>query len=223
MAKLEIVYKKTSELIPYENNPRKNDSGVIKVARSIEEFGFRVPITIDRSDKVVAGDTRLKAAKRLGMEEVPCIYADGLTPEQVKAFRLIDNRVSDYTFWDDGKLEQEIDELLSEGIDLSDFFGDGKAGFGGELDEPEPEPEEDKAEVPFSEELLEEHNYVVLYFDNEVDWLQAMSLFQLERVRNLSTSKDGKGNRKRIGLGRVVRGADFLKRIADGILAGDRK
>jgi hypothetical protein len=147
---------------------------------------------------------------------------DDLTEEQVKAFRLIDNRVSDFTAWDDGKLGQEIDELLMADIDLSDFFGDGKGmGFGA----PDADQEEDDGEKPeedFTVELLEEHNYIVLYFDNQVDWLQAKSVFDLKSVRNLSTSQDGKGKMKRIGLGRVIRGAEFLKRLTDGLLSGGR-
>ena len=85
---MEIVYKKTSELKPYKNNPRNNRDAVDYVAASIRDFGFRNPIIIDKNNEIVAGHTRLKAAKKLHLKEVPCIMADDLTPEQVKAFRL---------------------------------------------------------------------------------------------------------------------------------------
>lgn len=85
-----IIEKKIEEVVPYENNPRNNDKAVKFVANSIKQFGFKVPIIIDKNGVIVAGHTRLKAAKKLGMKMVPCIVADDLTPEQVKAFRLAD-------------------------------------------------------------------------------------------------------------------------------------
>ena len=81
-------YLNVDDLIPYENNPRKNDGAVDFVAKSIEEFGFKVQIVVDKNNIVVAGHTRLKASKKLGLEKVPVIIADDLTDEQVKAFRL---------------------------------------------------------------------------------------------------------------------------------------
>jgi len=131
--------------------------------------------------------------------------------------------VSDFTDWDDGKLDQEIDELLMADIDLSEFFGEGKGGGGFGDPDSDGDDDADKPEVEFTEELLEEHNYVVLYFDNQVDWLQAKSIFDIKSVRNLSTSQDGKGKLKRIGVGRVIRGADFLTRLTDGVLAGGQR
>jgi len=88
---LKIVNKKVDDLIPYENNPRYNDEAVEYVANSIKEFGFKVPIIIDKNNVIVAGHTRYKASLELGLEEVPTIIADDLTDEQVKAFRLADN------------------------------------------------------------------------------------------------------------------------------------
>ena len=81
---MEIITKKISEIIPYENNPRKNDDAVEYVANSIKEFGFKVPVIIDKNNVIVAGHTRVKAAERLGIEEIPCIMADDLTDEQIK-------------------------------------------------------------------------------------------------------------------------------------------
>lgn len=100
MDKLKIVYKKIDDLTPYENNPRLNDGAVDAVAKSIEEFGFKVPIVIDKDGVIVAGHTRLKAAKQLAINEVPCIIVDDLSEEELKAFRLADNKVSELAGWD---------------------------------------------------------------------------------------------------------------------------
>lgn len=92
---MEIVYYSLDKLTPYAKNARKNDEAVEGVAESIREFGFKVPIVIDSAGTIIAGHTRYKAAKVLGLTEVPCIVADDLTPEQVKAFRLADNKVAE--------------------------------------------------------------------------------------------------------------------------------
>lgn len=111
MKKISVEYRQVNDLIPYENNPRKNDDAVRYVANSIEEFGFKVPIVVDSEGVIVAGHTRLKAAKLLNLDEVPVIVADDLSKEQVKAFRLADNKVGELSFWDLGKLELEIEDL----------------------------------------------------------------------------------------------------------------
>lgn len=111
---MEIIEKKVEELIPYENNPRKNDEAVEKVALSISAFGFKVPIVIDSNNVIVTGHTRLKAAKKLGLDKVPCIQADDLTEEQIKAFRLADNKVSEFSQWDEEKLMEELEGLDSD-------------------------------------------------------------------------------------------------------------
>jgi len=116
---MQIVYKKVDELIPYINNPRRNDDAVDKVASSIKHFGFKVPIVIDQQNEIVAGHTRLKAAKKLGIKEVPCIVADDLDNNQIKAFRLADNKVSETAAWDDELLNIEIFSIND--IDLTDF------------------------------------------------------------------------------------------------------
>ena len=111
--------RRISELIPYEKNPRKNDKAVESVANSIKEFGFKVPIVIDKNSVVVCGHTRLKAAKKLELEEVPCVIADDLTDEQIKAFRLADNKSAEIAEWDFDILSEEIDELAD--IDMTAF------------------------------------------------------------------------------------------------------
>lgn len=118
---MQIVYKKVNELVPYENNPRINDGAVEYVKNSIKEFGFKVPIVIDKNNIIIAGHTRLKASLELGLKEVPCIIADDLTEEQVKAFRLADNKVSEKSQWDFSKLDEELDGILDIDMSLFDF------------------------------------------------------------------------------------------------------
>ena len=115
---MQIVEKKITELKAYEKNPRKNDNAVEPVAESIKEFGFKVPIIIDKDNVIVAGHTRLRAAKKLGMKSVPCIVADDLTPEQIKAFRLADNSSAQIASWDLPLLK---DELMDLDFDMSIF------------------------------------------------------------------------------------------------------
>ena len=126
---MNVIDRKIDELKPYENNPRKNDGAVSKVAASIREFGFKVPIVIDRNDVIVCGHTRYKAAVDLGLQSVPCIVADDLTDEQIKAFRLADNKVSEFSIWDFDKLIDELTDIsdldMSEfGFDVSEFSED---------------------------------------------------------------------------------------------------
>lgn len=124
---MEIINKKISELKPYENNPRDNSKAIEKVAESIKNFGFKVPLVIDKNNVIVTGHTRYLASKQLGLKEVPCIIANDLTDKQIKAFRLADNKVSDYSIWDNKKLLEELEELNFEiftGFDESDIFND---------------------------------------------------------------------------------------------------
>ena len=127
---MEIVSKKIADIRPYEKNPRKNDEAVKYVAESIKEFGFKVPMVIDKNGVIVAGHTRYKAAKKLNMKEVPCIVADDLTDEQIKAFRLADNKVAEKAEWDFDLLSVELDELFD--FDMTVF------GFEDEAEEEEP-------------------------------------------------------------------------------------
>ena len=118
---MNIIEKNLSEIKPYEKNPRKNDNAVEYVANSIKEFGFKVPIVIDKDGVIVAGHTRYKASKKLGLEKVPCIIADDLTPEQIKAYRLADNKVSEKSEWDFDLLQDELSEILNIDMELFDF------------------------------------------------------------------------------------------------------
>lgn len=118
---MEIVYKKVNDLTPYENNPRINDEAVEYVKNSIKQFGFKVPIVIDKNNVIVAGHTRLKASLELNLEEVPCIIADDLSEEQIKAFRLADNKVAEKSMWDYSKLDEELDNILNIDMSMFDF------------------------------------------------------------------------------------------------------
>lgn len=116
---MQIVEKRLNELQPYENNPRKNDTAVPYVAESIKRYGFKVPIIIDKDGVIVAGHTRYLASIELGLETVPCIIADDLTEEQIKEFRLVDNKVAEFAGWDFPMLEVELDSLVD--FDPTDF------------------------------------------------------------------------------------------------------
>lgn len=146
MDKLKIVYKKLSDLTPYENNPRLNDGAIDAVAKSIEEFGFKVSIVIDKDGVIVAGHTRLKAAKQLQIDEVPCIIADDLSEEELKAFRLADNKVSELAGWDWDKLQDELEQLQEMDIDMGEF------GFEFNLQKEETEVIEDDFDCELEEE-----------------------------------------------------------------------
>ena len=118
---MEIINKNISDLKPYENNPRNNDEAVDVVAASIKEFGFKVPIIIDNDNVIVCGHTRYKAAKKLKLENVPCIIADDLTDAQIKAFRLADNKVSEKATWNEDLKFLELSEIEPLGIDMLQF------------------------------------------------------------------------------------------------------
>ena len=110
---MKIIEKKTGDLIPYENNPRINDRAVDAVAASIREFGFKQPIVIDKDGVIVCGHTRHKAAQKIGLKTVPCVLADDLTEEQIRAYRIVDNKTNELAVWDMEKLDLEMKSLES--------------------------------------------------------------------------------------------------------------
>ena len=122
---MEIKKVKIEEIKPYKKNPRKNEKAVDIVADSIKEFGFRNPIILDKDNVIVAGHTRFTAARQLNIREVPVLYATDLTPEQVKAFRIMDNKSTEYSYWDYDLLKQEI--LSLESLNVA-FFNPDKDG-----------------------------------------------------------------------------------------------
>ncbi len=116
--RLNVVTMKIADLKAYENNPRKNEKAVDAVANSINSFGFKVPVIIDKNNVVVAGHTRLMACKKLGIDEVPCVIADDLTEDQIKAFRIADNKTAELADWDFDKLKEELGSI---DIDMEQF------------------------------------------------------------------------------------------------------
>jgi ParB-like chromosome segregation protein Spo0J len=116
---MKVEQKLISEIIPYARNPRKNQEAVAKVAGSLKEFGWKQPIVIDAENVVIAGHTRLMAAQSLGMETVPVLIADDLTANQVKAYRLADNRVSEESEWDNDLLGLELKDLMDDDFDIA--------------------------------------------------------------------------------------------------------
>lgn len=174
---MNIVEINIEDLKAYENNPRNNEQAVDKVAASIEEFGFKVPIIIDRDNVIIAGHTRLLAAKELGLEKVPCIVADDLTSEQVKAFRLADNKVSEYATWDFQKLNLELEEL--QDFEMQDFgfyeTSDGE-DFSNIFDEPSQPSEADDVQDQAEDEPEEKSYKVVVHVDSKEEGEQVADL-----------------------------------------------
>lgn len=165
---LKIVYRKVDELIPYEKNPRRNDAAVDPVANSIKEFGFKIPIVLDENDVIVSGHTRLRAAKKLGLKEVPTIVANDLTEEQVKAFRIADNKTAEKSIWDIGLLVGELQDLALD-FDFSDFgFSDFEIASLTDDGAPETYDNEliEKYTVP-EEDLLQRKRIIITYTGEE--------------------------------------------------------
>lgn len=188
MKEMKIVYKNIDEVIPYENNPRKNDEAVEYVANSIKEFGFKVPIIVDKDNVIVTGHTRLKAAQELGLEQVPVIYADDLSEEQIKAFRIADNKTSEKAGWDLDKLKIELGDL---DFDMSDFgFGDFELSM--LVDDMEPEP--------YDEDIIEEYSEnsddylagkrTIISYSTEAEEEFLKKLFNTDTLKVLYTAKE---------------------------------
>lgn len=118
---LNVKMMPIGDVVPYEKNPRLNDQAVDAVASSIREFGFKVPIVVDGKGVVVSGHTRLKAAKTLGLDDVPVIVADDLDDTKIKAFRLADNKVAELADWDESLLIKELEELTDLDYDMGQF------------------------------------------------------------------------------------------------------
>lgn len=204
MEKVQIEYRNIDELKMYKQNPRDNEKAIANVAKSIKEFGFKVPIVVDENDEIIAGHTRLKASERLGLEEVPTIVAKDLTEKQVRAFRIADNKVAEESKWDESLLKLELEELEDvftgfEQDELDDLF------------KSEEDEEEEEPEMAFTEELGEENNYLVLFFDNSVDWLQAQTMFGLKSVHAL----DSREGFEKKGVGRVIDGTAFIQKMIE--------
>ena len=116
---MKVENKPIDSIKPYENNPRDNDDAINAVANSIHEFGWQQPIVVDKDNVIIAGHTRYKAAQSLGLKEVPVVVASNLSDQQVKAYRLVDNKTAELADWDTNKLDEELQDILD--IDMTDF------------------------------------------------------------------------------------------------------
>ncbi len=206
---LNIVYRNIKELKPYKKNAKKHPKEQVeRIANSIKEFGFfeHRAVAIDREDNVIEGHGRILAAKKAGLTQVPTICLDDMTEEQIKAWRLIENKTAESSY-DEEMISKEIEELLQSDIDME--------AFGFSVDILEDETIEIEPDVPFTEILNEENNYIVLKFNNKIDWLNAMGMFGIEKAKAYPTRKEG--NKKsfgmRAGVGRVLDGQKALERV----------
>jgi ParB-like chromosome segregation protein Spo0J len=202
----EIEMIEPDGLKPCDLNPKIHPEKQIKMLKkSIKEFGFTNPILLAKDGMIVAGHARWQAAVELKMDEVPIIRLD-LPYEKALAYVVADNRLAEIARSDKddmasilsevkeliddvevmGYTDEEIDRIISASLD-----------------------EEDEPEMEFSEGLYEEHNYVVLYFDNSVDWLTAVDKLGIKTVQTL----DSKEGYVRQGIGRVIRGVDVVRRL----------
>lgn len=206
MNDLQIEQLQVTDLIPYVNNSRTHDDKqVAQIAASIKEFGFTNPILIDEDNGIIAGHGRLQAAQMLDMDKVPCIRLTGLSDIQKKAYVIADNKLALNAGWDTELLQLEILNMQNANYDISLLGFDEKELLKllGQDDDAV------VGEIKFSEELLESHNYVVLYFDNDIDWLSAQTHFNLPSVH----SKRANGKPWSKGIGRVINGGKYLTEL----------
>ncbi|WP_236894888.1 DNA modification methylase [Clostridium beijerinckii] len=187
-----VVNINISEIIQYENNPRNNDAAVDKVAESIKEFGFKVPIIVDKDNIIIAGHTRYKAAVKLGLEIVPVIKADDLTEQQVKAFRIMDNKSSEFATWNYEALLKEMESLKLEDYDLE------LTGF-------------DLSEF---EKLEDEYNPKEIQEDEEFDIE--------EQLENIEEPKSKKGDIWLLGKNRLMCGDSRVKEDIEKLMNGEK-
>ncbi len=188
---------------------------------SLKELGAGRSILIDNADSAVAGNGVLEQAEKLGIpirvvesdgSELIAVKRTDLSPDDPKrkALAIADNRTGDLSVFDAPALAEQLAEcgnlILSAGFNSAEME---KLSLSVAEDLPESPVDPDAPEIPFAEELLEKHNYVVLFFDNDVDWLQALSLFHIQTVRD-SCARPGYERR---GIGRVIRGAEAINRI----------
>ena len=195
---MEIEYVKVSDLKPYERNAKIHTAEQVDyIANSIREFGWQQPVVIDSDNVIVIGHGRVLAAKQLELKEVPCVRASELTKEQIKALRIADNKTNE-SEWDSALLDLD---MLDLDIDMSMF------GFES-LDE-ELEKNQNKEKMLKSMELktFEHYDYVVFVFKNQMDWLNVVNAFGLEKV------DAGYGKTKKVGIGRVIDGKKLLEKI----------
>lgn len=225
---MNIVNKKIQEIKPYENNPRKNEKAVKYVSNSIKEFGFKVPIIIDKNNVIVVGHTRFKAARKLKLTEIPCIVAEDLTEEQIKAFRLADNKVSEKAEWNFELLEEELANILD--LDMEDF------GFDLETEEDKGKMEMLEDEVPEIKEepktkygdiyqlgnhklmcgdATKEDNVLKLMDGNIADIVFTDPPYGINVVKSSKVGGNNVSHFGKIGGGRVVKSKTYKEIVGD--------
>lgn len=190
-----------NDLVPFKRNPKKHEIEDINlIIKSVERNGWGDPLLVcPETKEILSGNGRLMAAKKMGLDKVPVVYApEGLTEKQKADLVIASNKLVEVSGYNDNL---QI---------LIDMFELNPEDFGMQaIENAVAEMEDEEPEVPFTEELREEHNYIVLYFDNDVDWLQAETLFgKYLTTKQALNSKEGF---RKMGVGRVVRGADVLK------------
>jgi hypothetical protein len=206
---LKIEYIDINELKEYSNNAKLHpDEQIEQIKQSIKDFGMNDPLAIDKNNVIIEGHGRLLACRQLGIEQVPVIRLNELTEEQRKAYTLVHNKLTMNSDFDIDVLQDELSNIID--FDMESY------GFEF-LDDDEELEEVIEPEVQFTEVLGEEHNYIVLYFDNDVDWLQICSLLDISEKKNLSTRKDGYVSHamERKSVGRVFKGNDVLERLRE--------
>ena len=195
-----------NDLNPWQDNPRQNSEAISEVAKSIKRFGFASPIIARKADNmIIAGHTRFEAAKEIGLKTVPVRFMD-LDLNDAQLLALADNKLGEIALWDDSKLKDILMNLEDTEILNFEF----------ELDDILENLEIEKPEVEFSEFINEENNYIVLLFDNEIDWLAAQTHFQLDT----KMSRRNNGKEWARGIGRVINGPKYLMKITDNQLKG---
>lgn len=199
---MDIVVKNIKDLVPYKNNPRVNDSSIRAVANSIKEFGFKVPLVIDQNNTIICGHTRYKACKLIGLTDIPCVLADDLTEEQIKAFRIADNSTASLSEWDIDLLNIELQDIKLDMQDYGLYLDEENQKVKNKVEKEEDGKQIEKMEL----RAFEHYDYLVFVFDSQQDFLNMAQEFGLHRV------DAGWVNRK-IGLGRVLKGEELVKRI----------
>lgn len=199
-----IVTMKLKDLAPAPYNPRRISPKALKgLQASLNEFGVVQPIVWNkRSKRIVGGHQRVRALQASGETEVSVVVVD-LDERKEKTLNVaLNNPQIEGEFTDDlSAILQDVQKnlpALYRNLRLDS------------LEAQEKKPRSRDGEVQFTEELMESHNYVVLYFDNDIDWAQMQTLYPLPRVKAL----DSKTGFEKIGIGRVIKGADFLKKVA---------
>lgn len=180
---MKIINIKLEDLKPYKNNPRNNENAIEDVINSISNYGFKVPIVVDKNFNIICGHTRYEASKRLGIKELPSIIADDLNSDQIRAFRLVDNKVHEYSMWDTEKLFNELNDIdnLFTGMNFKENFD-----IGADLLE---ELNEDDIQTEETEEENGNKIYTVKFVINDIDKAEKIYKLLKDQCKNSEVNK----------------------------------